>query len=162
LVQFRQRAFPNRQSKWLCIRSSLSAFMLREARSTEKTVKLLNMTLALGGAVALFAVAPLANPARAQDTTMPSTASHQNWTLNQREDWLHHKIEASRDSGTISRVEFDRVKDALHGIKAHEDAMRDGQKGQLTPAQTEDLEAQLDQVAEHIRWANDTALALPW
>jgi hypothetical protein len=40
--------------------------------------------------------------------------------------------------------------------------MRDGQKGQLTPAQTEDLETQLDQVAEHIRWANDTALALPW
>jgi hypothetical protein len=119
------------------------------------------MSLLLGAATAVLAIAPAPAPVMAQDTPAMS-ADHRDWTLRQREDWLHQKIDASRDAGALSHEEYDRVNDALHDIRSHEDTLRDHQSGQLTPAQTEMLETRLDRVANRIHLANATALALPW
>ncbi|HEY1561294.1 MAG TPA: hypothetical protein VGF71_10450 [Caulobacteraceae bacterium] len=124
-------------------------------------MKILNTTLLLGAAAAVLAVAPVATPALAQTDTAGANV-HRDWTLGQREDWLHHRVDESRDNGALTHTERDRAMDALHGIRDRENDLRDHQNGQLTPAQTETLEARLDRVADNIHWANSTALTLPW
>lgn len=124
-------------------------------------MKILDISLLLGAATAVLAIAPIPAPVKAQDYPAIS-AGHRDWTLRQREDWLRQKIDASRDNGALTHEEYDRAKDALHDIRSHEDALRDHQDGLLTPAQTEMLEARLDRVADRIHLADATALALPW
>ena len=123
-------------------------------------MKILNMTLLVGGAAALFAAAPLTTPAHAQDAV--SAATHSDWTLKQREDWLRDRINSSRDNGALSGHEYDRAHDALDNVRHEENAMRDRQDGQLTPNQTSVLEAKLDNLATRIHWANEANFALPW
>ena len=120
-----------------------------------------NLTLLVGGAVALFAIAPI-GVTHAQDAAPAVAQDHGDWTLKQREDWLNHRIDASRDNGALDHVEYDRVRHELGNIRHEEDAMRDSQHGQLTDNQTTDLEARLDNVATRIHWANATNFERPW
>ena len=70
-----------------------------EGDNPECFVKILNMTLVIGGAAALVAAsAPMPSPAHAQDTEV---GSHRDWTLQQREDWLTDRVVSSRDNGAL-------------------------------------------------------------
>jgi hypothetical protein len=123
-------------------------------------VKILNMSLVIGGVTALIAAtAPMPSPAHAQDT---EAAGHRDWTLQQREDWLTDRVVSSRDNGALDHSEYNRARDAVSDIRHEEDGMRDRQGGQLTPNQTADLEARLDEVARRIHWANEANATLPW
>lgn len=119
------------------------------------------ISLLAGGAAALLALAPAA-AVLAQDEA-PAAAPHSgNWTLREREDWLHSRIEKARDDSSLSRSEYDRIQDDLKGIRTEEDALRDHQKGQLTDNQTADLEAKLDDMAGTIHWLHENAFQRPW
>ena len=122
-------------------------------------MKVLDLALLLGGVAALFAVTPVVT-ANAQDAAVVS--DHGNWTLREREEWLHHRIDVSRDNGALDRVEYDHVRRELNDIRHQEDSMRDHQDGQLTDNQTANLEARLDDVAAHIHWLNQASLDRPW
>jgi hypothetical protein len=106
-----------------------------------------------GSAAALLGAAPAA-PVFAQD--------HGNWTLRQREDWLHDRIQRSRDDGSLDRVEFERVKHELGDLRHDEDKMRDHHDGQLTDNETTELEARLDNLAAKIHWLREDTFQRPW
>ena len=120
-----------------------------------------NLTLLVGGAAALFAIAPI-SATQAQDMAPAAVQGHGNWTLRQREEWLNRRIDASRDNGALNHGEYDRVHHELGNIRHQEDAMRDGQHGQLTDNETTDLETRLDDIASKIHWANATNFQRPW
>lgn len=122
-------------------------------------MNLLKLTL-FASAAALFAFAPITSTS-AQDEPAVATR-HGSWTLKEREDWLRHKIDASRDNGALDRGEHDRVRHQLDDIHHDEDAMRHKQDGQLTDNQTSRLEARLDEVAARIHWANENSFERPW
>ena len=121
----------------------------------------IKISLLIGGAAALFALAPIA-AVYAQDEA-PVVAQHSgNWTLKEREDWLHSRIEKARSDGSLSGSEYDRIEADLKHIRADEDALRDHQKGQLTDNQTTDLEARLDEMAGTIHWLHENSFKRPW
>ncbi len=121
----------------------------------------LKFSLLAGGAAALLSLGPMA-VAHAQDEA-PAVAPHSgNWTLKEREDWLHSRIEKARDDSSLSRTEYDRIEADLKHLRSDEDAMRDHQKGQLTDNQTTDLEAQLDAMAGTIHWLHENSFQRPW
>jgi hypothetical protein len=125
-------------------------------------VKIFSLSLVGATAVGLFAIAPL-TAASAQDVDASATVSdHGNWTLKERETWLHDRLDKSKDSGAISHEEFDRVSNELSDIRRDEGMMRDHGDGQLTDNQTTDLEARLDIVADKIHWAHEESFSKPW
>ncbi|MGI9170488.1 MAG: hypothetical protein ACR2FH_10000 [Caulobacteraceae bacterium] len=116
---------------------------------------------AVGGA-ALFALAPMAT-VQAQDVESPAVSPHSgNWTLKEREDWIHSRIEKARSDGSLSHSEYDRIEADLKHLRSDEDTMRDHQKGQLTDNQTTGFEAQLDDMAGTIHWLHENAFKPPW
>jgi hypothetical protein len=118
----------------------------------------------LGGAAAaaLFALAPMAG-ANAQSAMMtPVATEHGDWTLGQREEWLHSRLDKARDDGSLDRGEYERVRHELEGIHHEQDRMRDMHDGQLTDNETQDLEARLDSVAAQIHWTHEHEFQRPW
>jgi len=124
-------------------------------------MKTIAISLLAGGAAALFALTPLA-AVQAQDESPAVGAEHGNWTLKEREDWLHSRLDKARDDGSVDHHEYDRVKSDLKRIHETEEAMRDRHDGQLTDNQTTDLEAQLDDVASKIHWLHENSFKRPW
>ncbi|MEO8925994.1 MAG: hypothetical protein ABI306_02415 [Caulobacteraceae bacterium] len=126
-------------------------------------MKFFPISLCAGSAVALFALAPLA-ALHAQDETPVAVAgpAHGDWTLKEREEWLHSRLDKARDGGDLDHHEYDRVKHDLDRIHETEEAMRDHHDGQLTDNQTADLEARLDDVAAKIHWAHENSFQRPW
>jgi hypothetical protein len=123
--------------------------------------KIVRISLLAGGAAALFAVAPV-TAASAQDGTTVVAVEQGNWTLKEREDWLHNRLNQARHEGSIDRTEYERVKQELGGIHEDEETMRDHHDGQLTDNQTADLEARLDDVASKIHWLRENSFQRPW
>jgi len=121
----------------------------------------LGISLLAGGASAFFALTPLA-AIHAQDEAPAVVADHGNWTLKEREDWLHSRLDKARDEGSVDHHEYDRVKDELGHIHETEEAMRDHHHGQLTDNQTADLEARLNDVASKIHWLHENSFQRPW
>ncbi len=119
------------------------------------------VSLLAGGAAALFALTPLA-AVQAQDEPSAVGAEHGNWTLKEREDWLHSHLDKARDEGSVNSHVYDRVKDELGHIHDAEEAMRDHHDGQLTDNQTADLEARLDDVASKIHSLHENSFKRPW
>ena len=124
-------------------------------------MKTIAISLLAGGAAALFALAPL-SAVQAQDEAPAVAADHGNWTLKEREDWLHDRLDKARDDGSVDHHEYDRVKNDLKRIHETEEAMRDHHDGQLTDNQTADLEARLDDVASKIHWLHENSFVRPW
>jgi len=125
-------------------------------------MKLSTLSLLAAGAAGLFAIAPLTTAVAQGMDASATVGDHGNWTLKERESWLHNRLDKSKDSGAISHEEFDRVSHELADIRHDEDAMRDHGGGELTDNQTSDLEARLDIVADKIHWAHDESLSKPW
>ncbi|MEI9964812.1 MAG: hypothetical protein WDM92_08945 [Caulobacteraceae bacterium] len=117
--------------------------------------------LAAGPAAALLALAsPMA--VQAQPAAPAADAGpHGDWTLKEREDWLFDRLNRSRDDGSLDHHEYDRVHDQIDTIKDDEQHMRDHHDGQLTDNETHDLEARLDDVADHIQWLHQDAFRRP-
>jgi hypothetical protein len=126
----------------------------------------------LGGAAALLILAPM-TAANAQSMDSPAMAppavdasatvtQSGNWTLKQREDWLHNRVDKSHSDGSLDSREYDRVKEQLADIHHDEAAFRDHQSGQLTDNQTAMLETRLDDVAAKIHWVQDANFQRPW
>ena len=125
-------------------------------------MKILTLSLLAFGTAMALSLSP-AGHADAQTEQAPAvSATHGDWTLRQREDGLHDRLEKSRDNGSLDRVEFDRAHDSLEGLRHEEDRMRDAQHGQLTDNETTDLEGRLDAMAAKIHWANADAFRRPW
>lgn len=130
-------------------------------------MNILTVSLMACGAATALSLSPL-SPARAQDThdiaSAPPTAaaSHGDWTLRQREDWLNDRLEKSRVDASLDRTEYHRVHDDLTDLRHEEDHMRGAAHGQLTDNQTADLEGRLDAIAAKIHWANTVAYSRPW
>jgi len=128
-------------------------------------MKPLTLTLLAASAASLFTLAPMA--AASAQTMTPASADvgpseHGNWTLKERETWLHNRLDKARSDGSIDHSEYDRVKDELGAIHSEEDRMRDHHDGQLTDNQTAMLESRLDAVAEKIHWLHDDSFQRPW
>ncbi len=126
-------------------------------------MRVLTFSLIAYAASIALSLSPM-SPARAQDSqAMAATSvSHGDWTLREREDWLHDRLEKSRSDGSLDRTQYDRAKDELSDLRHEEDRMRDGGHGQLTDNQTADLEARLDDMAATIHWAHESAYTRPW
>jgi hypothetical protein len=116
-------------------------------------MNILKLTVLASSAAALLCAAPVTSVC-AQD--------HGNWTLRERESWLHDRIEKSRDDGSLDHVEYDRIRHALDDIRHDEDRMRDHHDGQLTDNETTELETRLDNVAATIHWVHESNFVKPW
>ncbi|MGI8841642.1 MAG: hypothetical protein ACR2F8_12805 [Caulobacteraceae bacterium] len=123
-------------------------------------MNMLRISLIAGGAAVLFAL-PM-SAVQAQDEPPAVAADHGNWTLKEREEWLHSRLDKARDERDINHHEYDRVKHDLDQIHEDEEAMRDHHDGQLTDNQTADLEARLDDVAGKIHWLHENSFQRPW
>jgi hypothetical protein len=115
--------------------------------------------LAAAPAAVLLALAPCA--VMAQPLPYSSSASS-HWTLKDREHWLYDRLHKAKDDGSINGHEYDRVHDQLDRVKDDEGRMRDHQSGQLTDDQTQQIEARLDDVADHIQLLHENAFQRPW
>jgi hypothetical protein len=124
-------------------------------------MKTLTLSLLAYGASIGLCLSPLSH-AQAQDTPTAVVVSHGDWTLRQREDWLHDRLEKSRADGSLDRSEYERARDELSDLRHEEDRMRDEGQGQLTDNQTAALEGRLDAMAARIHWANMNAYTRPW
>jgi hypothetical protein len=91
-----------------------------------------------------------------------SDTRHGDWTLKEREDWLSDRLDKARDDGSVGHHEYDRVHSQISGIKDMENSMRGHHHGQLTDDETQMLEAQLNDVADHIQWLHENAFQRPW
>jgi hypothetical protein len=92
-------------------------------------MKTLSISVLAAGAAALFVVTPITAANAQSDGLVAVSTTHGNWTLKERENWLHDRLEKSKDDGSISHGEYDRVKDELGDIHHDEDAMRDHHDG---------------------------------
>jgi hypothetical protein len=131
-------------------------------------MKLLTLSLTAYGAAIALSLSPTSH-ARAQDAIPPDTApmagasaTHGDWTLRQREDWLSDRLDKSRADGSLDHSEYDRARQELNDLRHEESHMRDGAHGQLTDNETADLEARLDAMAAKIHWANMATYTRPW
>ena len=126
-------------------------------------MKTLILSLLAGGAAAVITLAPrgAANAYPGEDAVAVVPADG-NWTLKQREDWLHSRIDKARDDGALDHHEFDRAKHALGNIHEDEERLRDHHDGQLTDNETADLEARLDAMADQIHWLHENSFRRPW
>ena len=115
--------------------------------------------LAAAPAAALLALAPCAVMAQPVPDAS-NAASH--WTLKDREHWLYDRLHKAKDDGSINGHEYDRVHDQLDRVKDDEGRMRDHLSRQLTDDQTQQIEARLDDVADHIQWLHENAFQRPW
>lgn len=117
---------------------------------------------ALATAAALY-FAAAAPPVQAQGVDANAVVSDQgDWTLRQREDWLGTRLDQSVADGSLDQHEYDRVHDELSQIRSDEGQLRDQHDGDLTPNETNTLEARLDSVADQIHWLRDDSFKLPW
>jgi hypothetical protein len=123
--------------------------------------KIAGVSFLAAGAAALFALTPM-TAGYAQDEAPAVAADHGNWTLKERENWLHSRLDKARDDGSLDHHEYNRVKHDLDAIHDNEEAMRDHHDGQLTDNQTADLEARLDDVASKIHWLHENSFERPW
>jgi hypothetical protein len=116
----------------------------------------------IAGAAALVSLAPATVVNAQTDEVAHASPTHGDWTLKQRENWLHERIDRSRDDGSLAHSEYDRVRNALDDIRHDEEKMRDHHDGQLTDNETARLEARLDDVASTIHWLRAENLERPW
>jgi hypothetical protein len=122
-------------------------------------------TLLAATSTAVLLLAPLASAhaqAEAVDANAVITASHGDWTLKEREDWLFNRLDKARDGGAIDPTEVDRVRHDVEAIRDDEHHMRDHHDGQLTDNETVALEDRLNGVADKIHWLHDDAFRRPW
>jgi len=124
-------------------------------------MKPLTLSLLAGCATALFGLAPMAL-AQPPEPSSAMSPDHGNWTLKEREGWLHDHLDKARDEGSIDRHEYARVRDELTDIHHDEDRMRDHHDGQLTDNDTTALEGRLDAVAHQIHWLRVNSFQMPW
>ena len=115
--------------------------------------------LAAAPAAAVLALAPCAVMAQSQPDSSSASA---HWTLKEREHWLYDRLHKAKDDGSINGHEYDRVHDQIDRVKDDEGRMRDHQSGQLTDDQTQQIEARLDDVADHIQLLHENAFQRPW
>lgn len=120
------------------------------------------LSLAGIGAVILLGLAPV-GAANAQPASVTATAAtHGDWTLRQREDWLTGQLEKAKADGSLSKASFNRARLEMRNLQNEESRMRHDAHGQLTASQAADLEARLDTMAAKIDWANVSAHTHPW
>jgi hypothetical protein len=84
------------------------------------------------------------------------------WDLGRREAWLQQRIERGVADGSLTRMEAHRVQRELNGIRMEERHLRRRNGGPLRPDDRERLQARLDNLSEHIRWARHNDFARPW
>ena len=92
----------------------------------------------------------------------PAVATHGDWTLGQREDWLGEQMKTSLGNGSLDRAEFNRAQLEMDHLRQEESRMRHDGGGQLTGNQTAELQARLDTMADKIHWANTSVYKHPW
>ncbi len=124
-------------------------------------------TLLAAAAAAALLAAPAAfaqdvAPANALPPVTVPVHDSGNWTLRQREDWLNDHINKAHDEKDVTDHEADRAHHELDRLKDAENHMRGRHDGQLTDNETNELEAQLDQMAAQIHWEHENAFARPW
>lgn len=125
-------------------------------------MKRFNTILSAAAATAMLSLAPLSiGHAQAVDASA-TVASHGDWTLKQREDWLYGRLDKARDEGALGHDEYDHVRGRLHAIRDDEDRLRDQHDGQLTDNETAELETRLDNVADQIHWLHEQNFQRPW
>lgn len=84
------------------------------------------------------------------------------WDLARRESWLQERIDRGASDGSLTRMEARRVQRELRRIRMEEDRMRARNGGPLRPDQRIRLEARLNDLSDHIRWARRNDFARPW
>ena len=125
-------------------------------------MKIPTLSLLAGGAAVLIAAVPMAAVNAQSAMAVTVAADHGDYTLKQREEWLHNRLDKSRDDGSLDRGEYERVNHELGDIRSDEDGMRDHHDGQLTGNETATLEARLDGVADKIHWLHESSFRKPW
>ena len=81
------------------------------------------------------------------------------WSIDQREDWLQHRIDQGRADGSLSPREARRVQVSLNGIRTRQTRFMHRDFGHLTDAHRAYLESLLDQLSASIRGMRENA---PW
>jgi len=84
------------------------------------------------------------------------------WDLGRREAWLQQRIDRGVADGSLTRPEARRVQRELGRIRMDERRSREMHGGRLSPADRDRLQARLDQLSDHIRWARHNEAARPW
>jgi hypothetical protein len=84
------------------------------------------------------------------------------WDLGRREAWMQQRIDRGMADGSLTRHEGHRVQRELNRIRYEESRLRRMSGGRLRPGDRDRLEAQLDNLNTHIRWARHNAMARPW
>jgi hypothetical protein len=84
------------------------------------------------------------------------------WDLGRREAWLQQRIDRGVADGSLTRPEARRVQRQLVRIRMEERRMRRMDGGGLRPADRDRLQARLDNVSDHIRWARHNDDRRPW
>ncbi len=84
------------------------------------------------------------------------------WDLGRRESWLQERIDRGMADGSLNRVEARRVQRQLNRIRMEERRMRYRTGGRPDPDQRDRLQAQLDELSDHIRWARHNDVRRPW
>ena len=125
-------------------------------------MKTLTLSLLAGGVAALFTVAPMAVANAQTDEPAAVAADHGNWTLKQREDWLHNRLEKARDDGSLDHHEYDRVKHDINDIHDDENRMRDHHDGPAYRQRDRRPGEPLDGVANKIHWLHESSFQKPW
>ena len=85
------------------------------------------------------------------------------WDIGRRLDWLQERINHARQDGDLSWRDAQRIQYRLDGVRGEyrRDRYRDG--GRLSDRDRDELNGDLDRLAQSIRWArNGDQYRLPW
>ena len=125
-------------------------------------MKIVTLTLAGCGGAILLGLTTFGTASAQSDMPVAVAASHGDWTLRQREDWLNGKLEKARDDHSLTKAGFNSARLEMQDLNREESRMRHDAHGELTDNQTAELDARLDTVAAKISWANESDHTHPW
>jgi hypothetical protein len=83
------------------------------------------------------------------------------WDLDQRIDWLQHRIDHGRDDGSLDRREAYRVQTQLDDIR-HTEHRIIRNEGRLGHRDRDMLNDRLDRLNDQIRWLRHNDERRPW
>ena len=121
------------------------------------------MKLFLGAAAAAIIAASLPALAQAQDMPL-SSADNPPAGIHEQLDHLAVRIDRGLSTGGLSQAEADRAHREINRIEDQASADRERDGGRLTDADRFDLQAQINHLAEAIRWerADGAAATADW
>lgn len=125
-------------------------------------MNIVTLTLAGCGGAILLGLSTFGTAGAQTDMPVAVAATHGDWTLRQREDWLNGQLEKARDDRSLDKAGFNSARLEMRDLNREESRMRHDAHGQLTENQTAELDARLDTVAAKIHWANSSEHTHPW